>query len=71
MGQKRHPAAKPRGFAAMSKAKRQEIASLGGRTAHEQGRAHQFTPEEASAASKKGHQARGRKLLAKVEQVTR
>lgn len=43
-----------RGFAAMSLERRREIASKGGRRAHELGTAHQFTTEEARAAGKKG-----------------
>lgn len=43
-----------RGLAAMSPEKRKEIASKGGRTSQARGTAHQWTPEEASAAGKKG-----------------
>jgi general stress protein YciG len=43
-----------RGLAAMSLEKRREIASKGGRTSQARGTAHQWTPEEASAAGKKG-----------------
>lgn len=43
-----------RGFAAMDAAKQREIASRGGQAAHESGRAHEFTREEASAAGRKG-----------------
>ena len=43
-----------RGFAALDGAKRREIASKGGRAAHEKGTAHEFTTEEASAAGKIG-----------------
>lgn len=43
----------PRGFAALSQARRSEIAGLGGRTAHALGRAHEFTPEEARNARAK------------------
>jgi uncharacterized protein len=43
-----------RGLAAMSLEKRREIASKGGRTSQSRGTAHQWTPEEASAAGKKG-----------------
>ena len=42
------------GFAGMSLEKRRAIASLGGKAAHEQGRAHKFTSEEAQAAGRKG-----------------
>jgi uncharacterized protein len=47
----------PRGFAAMDKNKVREIASKGGRIAHETGRAHRFTPEEAREAGRKGGQS--------------
>ncbi len=43
-----------RGFASMSPAKQREIASKGGRAAHEKGTAHEFTSEEARAAGRKG-----------------
>ena len=43
-----------RGFASMSPEKLKEIASKGGKTAHQMGKAHLFTKEEASAAGKKG-----------------
>lgn len=55
---------RPRGFAAMDRAKVSEIASKGGKAAHAAGTAHQFTSEEARAAGKKGgvapHVRRGR-----------
>lgn len=47
-----------RGFAAMDPQRQREIASLGGRAAHQSGHAHEFTSEEARAAGKKRH-ARG------------
>mgnify|MGYP003575275884 CR=1 FL=1 len=43
-----------RGFASMSREKQREIASKGGRAAHEKGTAHEFTAEEARKAGKKG-----------------
>jgi general stress protein YciG len=51
------PAAKKslRGFAAMDPQRQREIASLGGRAAHQSGHAHEFTSEEARAAGKKRH----------------
>ena len=49
-----------RGFASMDPVKQREIASKGGRAAHEKGTAHEFTPEEAAAAGRKGGQASGR-----------
>ena len=49
-----------RGFASMDEAKQREIASRGGKAAHEKGTAHEFTSEEARAAGRKGGEARGR-----------
>ena len=46
-----------RGFAAMSPEKQKEIASLGGKAAHAKGTAHEFSPEEARQAGRKGGQA--------------
>jgi general stress protein YciG len=46
-----------RGFAAMDPDKQREIARKGGRAAHEQGVAHEFTSEEARAAGRKGGEA--------------
>jgi general stress protein YciG len=48
-----HPMPK-RGFAALDPEKQKEIARLGGKAAHAQGKAHEFTSEEARAAGKKG-----------------
>lgn len=48
-----------RGFASMSPEKQKEIASKGGKAAHQKGTAHQFTSEEARAAGRKGGQASG------------
>lgn len=47
-----------RGFAVMDKAKRQAIASYGGRVAHQMGVAHEFDPDEAREAGRKGGRAR-------------
>lgn len=47
-----------RGFAAMDPQRQREIASLGGRAAHQSGHAHEFTTEEARAAGKKRHAVR-------------
>jgi general stress protein YciG len=49
-----------RGFASMDPVKQREIASKGGKAAHEKGTAHEFTPEEAAAAGRKGGLASGR-----------
>src|SRR5438045_4593137 len=48
---------KKRGFASMDPQKQREIASKGGRAAHQKGTAHEFTPEEAREAGRKGGQA--------------
>ena len=45
-----------RGFASMSPEKQREIASKGGRAAHEKGPAHEWTAEEARNAGRKGGQ---------------
>ena len=50
------PARTTRGFAAMSREKQREIASLGGKAAHASGHAHEFTSEEARAAGRKRHE---------------
>jgi general stress protein YciG len=50
-----------RGFAAMDPERHREIASMGGKAAHEQGTAHKFTAEEARAAGRKGHENRRRR----------
>jgi general stress protein YciG len=55
-----------RGFASMSPEKQREIASKGGRAAHEKGTAHEWTADEARSAGRKGGQVsrggRGRLL---------
>ena len=43
-----------RGFASMDPKKQQEIASKGGKAAHERGTAHEFSPDEARDAGHKG-----------------
>ncbi len=43
-----------RGFAAMDPAKQREIASKGGKAAHQKGTAHEFSREEARVAGRKG-----------------
>jgi general stress protein YciG len=43
-----------RGFASMDEQRQREIARKGGRAAHEKGKAHEFTPDEARAAGRKG-----------------
>lgn len=46
-----------RGFASMDPTKQREIASKGGRAAHAKGTAHEFTPDEARVAGRKGGEA--------------
>ncbi|GAC1693534.1 MAG: hypothetical protein NVS9B3_11730 [Gemmatimonadaceae bacterium] len=43
-----------RGFASMDEEKQREIASKGGRAAHQKGTAHEFDSDEARAAGRKG-----------------
>lgn len=61
-----------RGFASMSIEKQREIASKGGRAAHEKGTAHEWTPDEARSAGRKGGQISrgGRGRLPNSAEVT-
>ena len=43
-----------RGFASMDRVKQREIASKGGKAAHQKGTAHEWTSEEARDAGRKG-----------------
>lgn len=43
-----------RGFAGMDPERLREITSKGGKAAHKKGTAHEFTPEEAREAGRKG-----------------
>jgi general stress protein YciG len=43
-----------RGFASMDPDKQRTIASKGGKAAHAKGTAHEFTPEEAREAGRRG-----------------
>jgi len=49
--------AKRRGFASMNEAKQREIASMGGRAAHQKGTAHEFSSDEAREAGRRGGEA--------------
>lgn len=49
-----------RGFASMDPDKQRAIASKGGKAAHAKGTAHEFTPDEARQAGRKGGEARRR-----------
>ena len=57
-----------RGFASMDYQKQREIASKGGRAAHQQGTAHEFTSEEAREAGRKGGEvvSRDRSHMAQI-----
>lgn len=48
-----------RGFASMDPTQQREIASEGGRAAHEKGTAHEFTSEEARRAGSQSHKNDG------------
>jgi uncharacterized protein len=58
-----------RGFASMPQERQREIASLGGRAAHRDGTAHEFTSEEARAAGRKGGEARALRSAQRREQA--
>jgi len=57
-----------RGFAGMSDQRQREIAAQGGRAAHEQGTAHEFSKAEARKAGQKGGEAisRNRSHMAEI-----
>lgn len=58
-----------RGFAAMDPEKQKRIASEGGRAAHRQGVAHEWSREEARAAGRKGGQASGARRGSRGEDI--
>ncbi len=60
-----------RGFAAMDPKVQKEIASKGGRAAHQKGTAHEFTPEEAAAAGRKGGEASHRNQAKRAAEAAR
>ncbi|PLZ96812.1 stress-induced protein [Fischerella thermalis CCMEE 5268] len=57
-----------RGFASMDEDKQREIASKGGKAAHEKGTAHEFTSEEAREAGRKGGEttSKDREFMAEI-----
>ncbi|MBA3697401.1 MAG: hypothetical protein H0W78_00845 [Planctomycetes bacterium] len=57
-----------RGFAAMDQERQRQIASLGGRAAHQSGNAHEFDSQEAREAGRRGGQAvsRDRQHMAEI-----
>lgn len=64
---------KDRGFASMDPKKQKEIASKGGKAAHQRGVAHEWTSEEAREAGRKGginsHRNRRVRELPTLEEV--
>lgn len=54
-----------RGFASIDPAYQRQIASRGGKMAHRKGTAHEWTPEEAQKAGRKGGLSRHRKQQAR------
>ena len=61
IGQEVSVAKEDRGFASMDRAKQREIASKGGKAAHQKGTAHEWTSEEAREAGRKGGMASHRR----------
>lgn len=59
---------KGRGFASMAVDRQREIARKGGKAAHAQGRAHEFTADEARVAGRRGGEAvsRNREHMATI-----
>jgi general stress protein YciG len=58
-----------RGFASMDRAKQREIASKGGKAAHQKGTAHEWTSEEARDAGRKGGIASHRRRREQLAQT--
>ena len=56
-----------RGFASMDRAKQREIASKGGKAAHQKGTAHEWTSDEAREAGRKGGMASHRRRKQMVD----
>ncbi len=58
-----------RGFASMDRTKQREIASKGGKAAHQKGTAHEWTSEEARDAGRKGGIASHRRRREQLAQT--
>jgi uncharacterized protein len=58
-----------RGFASMDRSKQRDIASKGGKAAHQKGTAHEWTSEEAREAGRKGGMASHRRKQEQQQQV--
>lgn len=67
-GRSRRASGNRRGFAGMSDQRQRAIAAQGGRAAHKQGTAHEFSPSEARRAGQKGGEAvsRNRSHMAEI-----
>jgi general stress protein YciG len=67
-GRSRRASNKGRGFAGMSDQRQRQIAAAGGRAAHSQGTAHEFSAAEARKAGQKGGEAvsRNRRHMAEI-----
>ena len=61
-------ATEDRGFASMERNKQREIASKGGKAAHQKGTAHEWTSEEAREAGRKGGMASHRRKQEQMPQ---
>ena len=59
-----------RGFASMDRSKQRDIASKGGKAAHQKGTAHEWTSEEAREAGRKGGMASHRRKQEQQQQQT-
>ena len=59
-----------RGFASMDRGKQRDIASKGGKAAHQQGSAHEWTSDEARAAGRKGGLASHRRMKEKKAETS-
>jgi general stress protein YciG len=59
-----------RGFASMDRSKQREIASKGGKAAHQKGTAHEWTSEEAREAGRKGGMASHRRKQQEGEETS-
>jgi uncharacterized protein len=62
-------ATEDRGFASMERNKQREIASKGGKAAHQKGTAHEWTSEEAREAGRKGGMASHRRKQEQQQQM--
>ena len=60
-----------RGFASMDRSKQREIASKGGKAAHQKGTAHEWTSEEAREAGRKGGMASHRRKQERAAAASR